>query len=214
MADEETVLGAQSQSDDGAASGDEETTLGGADKAGEEGAEDGTAAEGDAEQTGDAAEDEGAPDAYADFTVPEDVKLDADTLEKFQPLAKELGLSQAKAQQLVDFQVGLLQADAGAREEAFTGALSEWRTANKADAEYGGAKWDQNREAAGRLVDRFGTPELKQFLNETGAGEHPELVRFVHRMAQVIAEDTHVAGEGQGGEELTRAERMYGKNHK
>jgi hypothetical protein len=36
------------------------------------------------------------------------------------------------------------------------------------------------------VVQNHGTPALRQLLNETGLGNHPELVRFVHRLSFLI----------------------------
>lgn len=225
---EETVLGAQSQSDEGAAgeggehaaTGEGTTT---ADPQGTQDPEAGTPEEtgtgkGDGEQQaapGEGGEDageagaEGAPESYAEFQVPDGVTLDAKALEQFVPLAQELDLSQASAQKLVDLQVGLLQADAAARDTAFTETLESWRAANQTDAEFGGEKWAATQEQVGRLVERFGTPGLKELFNETGVGDHTEVLRFAYRLAQVIAEDTPAPNEHPAGQGKTRAQRMY-----
>src|SRR5215469_16563160 len=44
----------------------------------------------------------GAPEAYADFTAPSGRELDADAITAIKPLFKELNLTQAQAQLLVD----------------------------------------------------------------------------------------------------------------
>src|SRR5258706_11787563 len=44
----------------------------------------------------------GAPEAYTDFTLPEGVKLEGETLKAATELFRELGLPQANAQRLVD----------------------------------------------------------------------------------------------------------------
>ncbi len=47
----------------------------------------------------------------------------------------------------------------------------------KADKEIGGDKLISNLSAAQRALDQFGTPELKEYLNTTGLGNHPDLVK-------------------------------------
>jgi len=215
---EDTVLGAQSQSDDTAAEGgdtaaetQDKTAQDTGNKSGDSSGDTAGAVDEGGDDEGDAA---GAPEEYAEFTLPEGVTLDAKLLEAFTPVAKELGLTQEAAQKLVDLQAGTIQAEATARQEAFEATLNEWRTANKADPEFGGAKWEQTKEAAGKLIHRLGTPELKTLLNETGLGDHPEMIRIFHRVAQAISEDTAVNADAAGGEELTPAQRIYGKNPK
>ena len=46
---------------------------------------------------------------------------------------------------------------------------------------------------ARRAIERFGTPALRQLLNETGLGNHPEMVRLAVRVGRALAEDS-VAG--------------------
>src|SRR6266403_1426137 len=48
----------------------------------------------------------GAPEAYTDFTLPEGVKLEGETLKSAQELFKDLNLPQDGAQRLVDFHLG------------------------------------------------------------------------------------------------------------
>ena len=70
-----------------------------------EGKGEGQAAAAGDKPTDDGPKDEaqqGAPEAYTEFTVPEGYKLEGERLEQTQALFKELGLSQDKAQKLVD----------------------------------------------------------------------------------------------------------------
>jgi hypothetical protein len=47
-------------------------------------------------------------------------------------------------------------------------------------------------------VDRLGTPALKEYLNASGGGNHPELIRFMAKAGAMIAEDNPASG-GAGG---------------
>jgi len=49
------------------------------------------------------------PEAYSDYTLPEGFAIDKAETEKFNGLAKDLGLSQEKAQKLVDYYAGTVQ---------------------------------------------------------------------------------------------------------
>ena len=54
-------------------------------------------------------------------------------------------------------------------------------------------------EFAKKAFDQFGTPELKTFLNDTGLGNHPELVRWAFRVGGALSEDGIVKGrQGDG----------------
>ena len=55
-----------------------------------------------------------------------------------------------------------------------------------------GSRLKATIEAAGKAIDRFGTPGLREVLNFTGAGNHPEVVRFFARIGRAISEDQPV----------------------
>jgi hypothetical protein len=43
-------------------------------------------------------------------------------------------------------------------------------------------------QSVGKLVEEFGTPELRTVLDETGAGNSVHLVRFLNTLAQKLTE--------------------------
>ncbi|MEI6907818.1 peptidase, partial [Klebsiella pneumoniae] len=55
----------------------------------------------------------------------------------------------------------------------------------------------------------FGTPELKEYLNGTGLGNHPELVKAFIKVGKAMSEDGMVTGK-EGGQR-SAAEVLYGK---
>ena len=125
-----------------------------------------------------------APEQYAAFTLPEELAGDAaPDFAAFNTLAKELDLSQADAQKLVDFQAQGVQR-----------ARQAWADAAKADAEFGGDKLEESVAVARKAIDTFGTPELKALLNQTGIGNHPEVIRAFLRAGKALGDDTIVTG--------------------
>lgn len=152
----------------------------------------------------------GAPDAYTAFTLPEGVTLDAGRNTEFATLAKELNLSQAGAQKLVDLAMKHSSADAKAQADAVAASRAGWIETAKADKEYGGAEFDKNGAVAVSAIQRFGTPALKALLDESGLGDHPEMIRFAWRVGRAIAEDSHVAGGGDGGAKRSLEQVAYG----
>lgn len=153
---------------------------------------------------------EGAPEEYADFTMPENVTVDQPMLDKFKPLARELNLNQDQAQKLVDIAAEMTANHYAQQSEAWQTTQTEWQTAAKADKEYGGDKFEENAEAARRVINTFGTPELKSFLNEYGMGNHPEAVRLFVRISKALKEDTLVVtGGDKSSQGKSLEERMY-----
>lgn len=150
---------------------------------GEEGGED-----------GDEEEDkpEGAPEEYADFELPEGFELDAAALDAFKPIAKELNLSQEQAQRLVTLQTENAQRWADQLVTQHIEQRTSWREASTNDSEFGGAGLAQNLATAKQAREAFGTPELSKLLNETGLGDHPEVIRYFYRVGKATSEHDFV----------------------
>lgn len=152
---------------------------------------------GDKPAEGDKTEgDEGkqtAPEKY-EFKLPEGVEVDAEVMGKLEGIAKELNLSQEAAQKFADLGPELLQKWNKTQIEAIQKTHSEWLEATKADKEFGGEKIDANIAVAKKALDTFGTPALAKLLNDTGLGNHPEVIRAFYRAGKAISEDRHVSG--------------------
>tara|TARA_R110000764_G_scaffold1895_3_gene8281 strand:- start:278 stop:997 length:720 start_codon:yes stop_codon:yes gene_type:complete len=129
------------------------------------------------------------PDTYADFVMPEGVELDSTLLTEAAPLFKELGLNQDQAQKLVDFQAKQAKASSENSVNAFNQLMNDWQEQSKNDKEFGGDKFQENVGVARSAIDKFGTPELKQLLEEHGVGNHPEVIRFMVKVGKLTAED-------------------------
>ena len=130
-----------------------------------------------------------SPDTYADFVMPEGVELDSALLTEATPLFKELGLNQEQAQKLVDFQAKQVKASSESQVDAFNQLMNDWQEQSKNDKEFGGDKFEENVGIARLAIDKFGTPELKQLLEEHGVGNHPEVIRFMVKVGKLTAED-------------------------
>lgn len=137
------------------------------------------------------AEPEGVPEAY-EFVAPEGITLDPAAVEAFAPVAKDLGLSQSQAQRVVDLYAGLQQSQA----EAQAAQAQEWAKQVTTDKEIGGAKWAQNQALIAQARDQFASPELVQLMEQTGLGNHPEVIKMFVRIGKQIADDGHVTGSG------------------
>lgn len=130
--------------------------------------------------------------------MPDGVELDGELAEALGPEFKELGLTHAQAQKLVDKYIGIQQARAGKQSETFAKTVEGWADSAKKDAEIGGDKWNGTVVAATRAVNRLGTPALKDYLNASGGGNHPELIRFMAKAGAMIQEDIPASGGAEG----------------
>lgn len=151
---------------------------------------------------------EGAPEKY-EFTAGEGVELDTEALKDFEPVARELNLTNEQAQKLVDAYPKILAGVQQRQAEAWQKQTEGWAETVKADKEIGGDKLTANLSAAQRALDQFGTPELKEYLNATGLGNHPDLVKTFVKIGKAMSEDGMVDGSNQG--QRSAAEVLYGK---
>lgn len=150
------------------------------------------------------------PDTYADFVMPEGIELDVAALEQATPLFKELGLNQEQSQKAVDLYAQLIQAGSVKQNDDFNQLMTDWRTQSENDKEYGGDKFAENVSIAQNAINTYGTPELKQLLEEQGVGNHPEVIRFMVRVGRTLSEDVPGAAGGAASESKDRVTQMYG----
>ena len=155
-----------------------------------------------------------APEKY-ELKLPEGSKLDASHLERIAADAKARGLSQEDAQAEVERNSKAQEAFAKQQDEQVKVYLEKLATEAKADKEIGGEAFVKNSELAKRVVDRFGTEEFKKALNDSGLGNHPELIRVFHRIGKIMSEDQLVLpGTQQKSEKKPAAEVLYGETTK
>ncbi|EHD2107710.1 peptidase [Salmonella enterica] len=151
---------------------------------------------------------EGAPEKY-EFKTGEGVDLDTEALKDFEPVARELNLTNEQAQKLVDlYGTKIMPMVQQQQAEAWQKTTEQWAADVKADKEIGGDKLTGNLSVAQRALAQFGTPELKEYLEGTGLGNHPELVKAFIKIGKAMSEDGMVDGSNQG--QRSAAEVLYG----
>ena len=121
-------------------------------------------------------------------------ELDPEVLTAFGDVAKELNLPQDAAQKVLDKVAPVIQAR---QAKAIEQTKVEWATQSKSDSEFGGENLTDNLDVAKASLDTFGTDALKSLLQETGLGNHPEVIRFMYRAGKAISEDSYV-GNSEG----------------
>lgn len=149
------------------------------------------------------------PEKY-EFKAPEGQELDAAQIEAFSPVAKELGLTQDQAQKLVDLQAQFAKSQGEAMNVQIAKMHEGWQAEARTDKEYGGPQFEANVGLASKALDAYGTPALRKALNDTGMGNHPELIRAFVRVGKAMSEDKLVSGNAGGtGAPKTPAERLF-----
>lgn len=142
----------------------------------------------EATKAADETKPEGAPEKY-EFQDAD--KYDQSVLATFSDAAKEANLSQDAAQKLLAKVAPALEQRIESQVES---VQNEWTESSKTDKEFGGEKLKENLGIAKKALDQFGSPELKKFLDDSGLGNHPEVIRMLWKVGKAISEDTFVGG--------------------
>ena len=139
----------------------------------------------------------GAPEKY-DFTMPEGVPFDTEAFAEFEPALRELDLNQDTAAKLVSAYaekvMPVLQARAEKQgEEAGAQIRADWAREAQADKEIGGTKFEESKALAAKAMAKFmptgeDGQKFRTFLNESGLGNHPEMIRMLSRAGRALGE--------------------------
>lgn len=151
-------------------------------------------------------QDEGAntaPDEYESFTLPDGFSVDDAALDKITPVFKELGLNQDQAQSLVTAYSELQTTSQEAQAEAWGQTLKSWENTVRNHETLGGDKLEASLSDAARAIDTvFGdeADQFRQFLNESGMGNHPYMFELLVKVGKGMSEDGYAQAAGDGAE--------------
>lgn len=163
-------------------------------------AADGKPAEG-AEAKGDGEEgEEGKPAAAAvpeayELQAPEGFTIAPESVELVTPVFKELGLSNEQANKLMPVAAKFAQQIQQQMLDAHTATTADWGKQALADPELGGGStetFNQNLGIAAKALDDLATPEFRKFLDDTGLGNHPDMIRFALRAGKAISDEARI----------------------
>jgi hypothetical protein len=149
----------------------------------------------------------GAPEAYADFKLPEGATLDPAVIAEATPILKELNITQEGAQKLVDFFSKHTAASVDALFAKQREVRQEWAKEAKTllEAAPGGikqAKADLALAKNALFANPDGTPntdkitKFNHFMDMTGAGDNPLFIEAFTKMAKLYNEGKPVTGGG------------------
>lgn len=153
--------------------------------------------------------DEVPEDGRYDFNLPEGMAIDQKLAEAMSPVLKDIGLTRGQAQALAGALAAHRQAEAVHGSREWADIQTGWVNSAKKDQEIGGARWDTSVATAQGALARFGTPGLRAFLTESGGGNHPEVIRFMARVGNAIAEDRPESGGAGAGRPQEAAHLLF-----
>lgn len=140
---------------------------------------------------------------YTDFTVPEGFEKPS---EDFLSMAKEIGMSQENVQKVVDYYTGKMAPQIASNQQAALEAQNkEWMEQSTK------ALGQDGVEKSKLAYQQFATPELKEFLSNTGLGSHPAMVAMFKSIGEKMGESTLVNGNGSVAEPKRAADVLFGQ---
>ena len=172
--------------------------------------------EGTAQAEGDGSpKSDAVPEKY-EFKAPQGMTLNDGEIAEFSTVAKSLGLSQDKAQKLVDLSLKF----EAAREQQRNQKLTEWMQKNLDELAKDPDPKGRNTMAAKAFMAVKGkmsaadSSEMQNLIfgQDSWLGSHPAFVRFLAAIGALVSEDRLPTGEGAtGASKPGYFERLYSK---
>ena len=140
-----------------------------------------------------------APVTVEALKLPDGFTPDETSMKSFVELLNNKDLSSAeRAQGLIDLQTRLQTQASEAASEAWNTLQTTWQAEVKADPDVGGAKLQTSLASIGKLVQEYGTDDLRTVFDSTGAGNNVHVVKFLTKIAAKLTEGSHVSGDPAG----------------
>ena len=149
--------------------------------------------------------------------VSDDFALDDELLQKFQPIASKLNLSQESVELLMELALEMYKKQKAFYEkdeaQKLQADITKYETMFKNDETLPNLNSRDAKEYmkyANEAYSEFATSELKEFFEKTGLNYHPEIIKLFHKIGELSASD-NVNYQGKpAGEKLTPAQILYG----
>ena len=136
---------------------------------------------------------------------------DSEEMNDFREAAFELGLTQNQAHNLLEKVAENAQNEQAKHNEALEQA--EMQGFKQLQKDWGG-DYDKNMDYARRAFGRYASPEALELMENTGLGNHPEMLKLFSKIGEQLSEEQllpgNASGFGQspGDAESTLRERM------
>lgn len=142
------------------------------------------------------------------FSSP-DVSVDPEIGNAFTAIVNEHGIPRNAVAALIGLQEKVMMANSEAGSRAWTETQDKWADEVQKDPEIGGQKWPEVQGQIGQLLDTYGTPELREAFDLTGAGNNPHVVRFMSKVAKVLNESGFISSNPSNNVPKSAAEILY-----
>lgn len=126
--------------------------------------------------------------------IPDETFLTERDEKEIVAFSEKYGLDKEAAQELANQRHQLMNEvfeDSGkVFKEQITEQHEGWKLAAQNDKEIGGKNFNKAIKDADQVLRRFGTQKFRDYLEESGLGDHPELIRVLSRLGKSMSNDT------------------------
>lgn len=152
-----------------------------------------------------------------DLKLPDGSLLDPKTVDEVLALSKEKGWTKETAQGVLERESKALSSYIEGETAKLTQVQNSWTEAARTDKEIGGEKFAENVECSNRVFKAFGNEAVKNLLDNTKAGNHPDVIRMFNRIGRAlgIMDDSFVMPSGglsASGQHRDAADVLYGNS--
>lgn len=162
----------------------------------------------------------GSPESYdySEVQLPENMTLDEEMLEKFNPIAKELNLSNKSANRLMNLAVELTQKNSAKFVEEITAQIQDAESKQymqmlNTDEElnaYSDEEYSQYLSTANLGIKSVATQGFKDLLKAKGLTNHPEFIKTFHAIGKLCKNDSLPDVKNPVGSTQSAADILYG----
>ena len=161
----------------------------------------------------DSNDDEDVVPGKYELTIAKESLLDQTDMDRISADAKEKGLTNGEAQLMADMEAEAVDRYHDKLDKQVEDMQAGWLKDAEADKEIGGEAFKENAELSKRLIDKFGSEALKDLLDQSKYGDHPEVVRIFSTIAkEIMAEDKTFFPKAHEKGEKSMEETFYPKD--
>ena len=164
----------------------------------------------------------GSPESfdYSEVQLPENMELDKELIEEFNPIAKKFNLSNKSANELMNLAVKLTQKNTAKFANEFAAQLQDAESKSymqllNTDKElnaYSAEEYDQYLKTANLGLKSFATDGFKNLLKQKGLTNHPEFIKTFHAIGKFCQNDSLPDVKNPVGEKRSAADILYGSS--
>lgn len=130
----------------------------------------------------------------ADLVLPEGFQAVPELRSEFLEFANKNGLSKETANGLIQLQSKAMAQATESLSREFAETQANWR--KEIETAYPGDKLTVAVSNIAKLVDEYGSPDLRAVMNMTGAGNNPAVFNFFAKVAEALVQEGKPAGGG------------------